>query len=88
MVASGITPIAGSLVYHEDRQVGVVTAGAWSPYLESGIAFVRFRQAEDWVGREVTVNTPDGPPSGATIVALPFYDHEKRIPRGLSNEIP
>jgi len=62
--------------------------GAWSPYLESGIAFVRFRQAEDWVGREVTVNTPDGPPSGATIVALPFYDHEKRIPRGLSNEIP
>ena len=88
MVAPGITPIAASHVYHEDRQVGVVTAGAWSPYLESGIAFVRFRRAEDWVGREVTVDTPDGARAGATVVALPFYDHEKRIPRGLANDIP
>ncbi len=88
MVASGITPIAGSRVRHEDRQVGTVTAGAWSPYLESGIAFVRFRKAEDWVGRTVTVDTPDGARAGATIVALPFYDQEKRIPRGLADDIP
>ncbi len=71
-----------------ERIVGHVTAGAWSPYLESGIGYARFDTPGDWAGRSVTVNTADGHAVACDIIDLPFYDPEKLIPRGLSKDIP
>ena len=68
--------------------VGHVTAGAWSPYLKSGIGYVRFDTPGDWAGRTLAVKTADGSSLDCEILDLPFYDAEKRIPRGLERAIP
>ena len=66
--------------------VGYVTAGAWSPYLKSGVGYARFDAAGDWAGRTLAVKAADGRALGCEIVELPFYDRDKLIPRGLSKE--
>ncbi len=68
--------------------VGRVTAAAWSPYLKCGIGYVRFAAPGDWKGKMLSVETPEGNRVSCEIVELPFYDPEKRIPRGLDKTIP
>ena len=65
------------------RAVGHVTAGAWSPFLASGIGYVRFDAPGDWAGSRLQVKTSENGVLDCEIIDLPFYDVEKRIPRGL-----
>lgn len=74
-------PVAGQGVWQGNAQVGRITTGAWSPHLKQGIGYVRFAKAGDWQGAEVRLGDAKGP--AASIVPLPFYDAEKKIPRGL-----
>jgi len=71
-----------------DKVVGHVTAGAWSPYLKSGIGYVCFKAQGPWAGRKLTVQTAGGMRAECEILELPFYDSEKLIPRGLDTMIP
>jgi len=64
-------------------RVGRVTAGAWSPFLESGIGYVRFKHPGNWAGKSLLMRTQRGELVECEIVELPFYDSEKRIPRGI-----
>jgi hypothetical protein len=68
--------------------VGRVTASGWSPYLESGIGYVRFNEAGDWAGKSLFMKTKHGVLASCEIVPLPFYDAEKRIPRDLKPADP
>lgn len=77
-------PVAGMVVQFGNRRVGRITTGAWSPTLQAGIGYVRFEEPGDWLGRSVELQSGDGARVQAQVVALPFYDVEKRIPRGLS----
>lgn len=70
-------------IFDDSADVGRVTAGAWSPYLECGIGYVRFDEPGDWAGRSLLMETGQGSLVDCEIVTLPFYDSEKRIPRGL-----
>ena len=81
-------PLAGLEVYDAGEPVGRMTIGTWSPYLDCGIGYVRFREPGKWVGRELALRNKDGESHPCEIVDLPFYDAEKRIPRGLDREIP
>ena len=81
-------PLAGLEVHDAEQLVGHVTIGAWSPYLDCGVGYVRFHRAGDWMGRELVLRDRDGKPHPCEIVGLPFYDAEKRIPRGLDRDIP
>jgi aminomethyltransferase len=81
-------PLVGLEVYDSDEPVAQMTIGAWSPYLDCGIGYVRFRKPGEWVGRELILRDKDGSSHPCEIVGLPFYDSEKRIPRGLDREIP
>jgi len=76
-------PFAGLQVLDGNSVVGHMTAGAWTPYLQTGIGFVRFYQKGDWLGRKLTLCTQEGIQHACEIVSLPFYDAEKKIPRGL-----
>jgi aminomethyltransferase len=78
-------PFAGLQVLDGNSVVGQMTAGAWTPYLETGIGFVRFQQKGDWLGRKFTLRTIEGEQHPCEIVSLPFYDTEKKIPRGGSH---
>jgi aminomethyltransferase len=75
-------PRRGDDVLEGDQVVGRVTAGASSPYLECGIGYVRFARAGDWLGRKLSLGGSDGGLVECEITGLPFYDAEKRIPRG------
>ncbi len=76
-------PLIGGPVARGGREIGHVTASGWSPYLEQGVAYVRLADADDLDPRPVEVMGFDLAMHEAAIVDLPFYDAEKRIPRGL-----
>ena len=82
------TPDSGNIVMDGAKVVGRISAGAWSPYQNCGIGYVRFEKAGDWVGRTLSLATSNGETAACNVVALPFYDPEKRIPRGLDKTIP
>jgi aminomethyltransferase len=81
-----VSPPWNSQVLDGDQIVGRVTAGAWSPFLNCGIAYVRFNQPGAWAGRTLSLKLEQTTP--CQIVELPFYDPEKRIPRGLDKSVP
>lgn len=76
-------PLIGGPVARGGREIGRVTASGWSPYLERGVAYARLDDADDLDPRAVEVMGFDLAMREAEIVDLPFYDEEKRIPRGL-----
>lgn len=84
LTCAGVVPSSGLEVLDGEHDVGRITAGAWSPYLQTGIGFVRFQEHGDWLGRKLTVCALDGSRHACEIVALPFYDAGKKIPRGLA----
>ena len=79
----GAIPKAGDLILEKSSPVGKITTGAQSPYLDCGIGYVRFDHPSDWRGKTLTLLTEDYREVSCEIVALPFYDKEKRLPRRL-----
>ncbi|MDH3859912.1 MAG: aminomethyltransferase family protein [Gammaproteobacteria bacterium] len=77
-------PYRNAEIIDGETCVGQVTASAWSPCLESGIGYVRFNEAGDWVCKSLVMKTKRGELAGCEIVTLPFYDADKRIPRGMT----
>ena len=65
------------------KNIGLITAAAWSPYLNSGIGYVRLIDTKHKSGEEIEIYGIDGIKHNAKLVELPFYDKEKKIPRGL-----
>ena len=61
-----------------------MTTGAWTPYLQTGIGFVRLDNAGDWPGKKLKLRGRDDIQHDCEVVSLPFYDAEKKIPRGLA----
>ncbi len=80
------TPAAGMRVHFENRPVGHITIGTWSPTLESGIGYVRFERplsGDDWLGKTVMLADHHGRPHQATVDSLPFFDKKKLLPRAV-----
>ncbi len=84
-------PAIGGKVSAANQAIGRVTAAAWSPFLGHGTAIVRLdgaALADAPLTGELTVEGRDGAAHPASLVELPFYDGDKRIPRGLDTAIP
>lgn len=82
------TPQDGDEILEGSVAVGHVTAASWSPTLDCGIGYARFCLSGDWTGRTLALATAGGEIAPCEIIDLPFYDAEKRIPRGIENSIP
>ena len=80
-------PLIHAPVSRHGREIGVVTAAAWSPYLERGIGYVRLHSADDLEPRRASVVGFDLADHRCEIIDLPFYDADKKIPRGLETPI-
>ena len=76
-------PLIGGPVARNGHKIGHITASGWSPHLAQGVAYVRLARADDLEPRSVEVMGFDLAMHAAAIVDLPFYDREKKIPRGL-----
>lgn len=82
------TPAAGSRILEDAEAVGRCTAGVRSPTLQQGIGYVVFDAPGDWLGKVLQMELPDGRRHPVEIVALPFFDAEKKLVRGLDRTIP
>lgn len=74
-------PKGGNLVLDGIGRVGQLTTGAYSPEFRAGIGYVRFDQAEDWIGKKLLVASDDGSTYLGEIISLPFYDQDKLKPK-------
>jgi aminomethyltransferase len=81
VVARNYIPRSGDLVHDQKNLLGYVTTGAYSPEFGAGIGYVRFDTAADWIGQDYFIGTLDSSKHPCKIVALPFYDKNKRIPK-------
>lgn len=73
----------GSAVICDGKPVGRVTAYEISPYLECGVGFVLFDSSEQLTSSGLGIIDREGNSCPIELIELPFYDHEKNIPRGL-----
>ena len=80
--------LIGLRVCLDEKPVGWVTVSAYSPYLKAIIGYVRFYEGSDWVGKKVKIVKEGFEIYDAQVSKLPLYDSEKRIPRGLDQELP
>ena len=76
-------PLIGGHVERDGREIGTITASSWSPYLECGVAYVKLHSADLLEPRTAKVVGFDLELHGCELIDLPFYDAEKKIPRGL-----
>ncbi len=76
-------PLIGGPVTRGGERIGHVTAAGWSPYLERGVAYVLLASADLLEPRQAEVVGFDLATHACELVDLPFYDEEKKIPRGL-----
>lgn len=87
LVCETTIPLVGMKVFRGDKVVGKIQIGDWSPTLNKGIGYVRFYQPaqgkESWLGETVTLGDDNEGRHQCKVVSLPFFDREKRIPRGL-----
>ncbi|MBT3430028.1 MAG: aminomethyl transferase family protein, partial [Proteobacteria bacterium] len=81
---------SGLEILDSGERVGITKSSCWSPTLEKGIGYVVFDHAADegdnWVGKILTLCDVEGDHHECEIVTLPFFDKEKKIPRGLPME--
>ena len=68
--------------------VGYLPASTWSPTLKKYIVYVRFNYSGKWTDFKVKAEGIDKNLVDCEIVDLPFYDKEKKIPRGIDRNIP
>jgi aminomethyltransferase len=81
-------PLISAPVEADGVQVGHITAGVHSPYLQMGIGYALFDTASHQPGDTVMVGCRDGALHSATLVELPMYDALAEIPRGKKVDIP
>jgi len=71
-----------------DETVGYLPASTWSPTLKKYIGYVRFSYPGKWTEFKVRAESSEGGLMDCTIVELPFYDKDKKIPKGIDKTIP
>ena len=82
------TPTSGSKVMEGENIVGHITAGVPSPTLKLGIGYVRFYEPKEWPGKKLKLKLPNGKIHDCNVVKLPFFDHDKKIVKGMDRSIP
>jgi len=80
------TPSSGSVIIHDNEDVGYITAGVNSPTLKCGIGYVRFSEKGEWIGKKLNIKFRDGSISSGEVVELPFFDREKLLLKGIKDK--
>ena len=85
VMTDSLIPTSNFEVHKNDRIVGKITAGDWSPELKCGIGYVRFFKPDDilesWLHQKVLIKDNTNSLFEAKVVNLPFFDKDKNIPK-------
>ena len=82
------SPIIGEEIKVDDKKMGTVTSGTWSPYQLCGVGIVRLNSYDYGPGSIVEVRCEDGKEHKGEICTLPMYDKKGDIVRGINTDIP
>jgi len=85
---AGGTARLGPALTRNGQAAGRVCSSAWSPFQRCGVAIVRLDDPALVPGTLLEVACGDGEIRKAETCALPMYDGERKIPRGLAVDIP
>ena len=85
---AGGEPLISGAVEVDGQRIGLITAGATSPYLGYGIGYALLEMRGNGPGDAVMVTCRDGEMRPAELVDLPFYDKNAEICRGKLVDIP
>ena len=72
----------------DDEVVGKISAGAMSPYLQTGIGIGLMHSAGHVIGTKVSLRCINGELHDGELVELPLYDKACEIPRGKLVDVP
>lgn len=84
----GGEPLINAPIVLDGKEVGVVTAGATSPYLGHGIGIGLMHDEGHEFGASVHIGCRDGSLQAGSLVEMPMYDKACEIPRGKLVDIP
>ena len=88
LTCPGAVPRVHGAVKVDGVQVGKITAGEHSPFLQTGIGYALMDKPGDGPGSVVMVECIDGALHEATFCATPMYDPTSEIARGKIVDIP
>jgi aminomethyltransferase len=77
-LSGGEAALLGDRVLLDGEPVGQVTSATFSPSLEASIAIAMLDRRDATLGQHLTVQLDDQPVA-AKVVAMPFYDPERRL---------
>jgi glycine cleavage system aminomethyltransferase T len=77
LVCAEVSLTRGDRLLDSDKEIGIVSAGAWSPTLETGIGLIRLNESKP-ENYQLKVVTGSGN-FDAQVVKLPFFDKEKLL---------
>ena len=83
VLSKSIIPKNGYQVSSKAGAVAVVTTGALSPHLDSGVGICRLSYPQNVFHGKMILSAPDGKEAECILVDLPFFDKNKQIPRTL-----
>ncbi|MEM6481756.1 MAG: aminomethyltransferase family protein [Pseudomonadota bacterium] len=81
-------PVIGGAVLQNEERIGRVTAGAFSPFLKTGVGIALFDEAAPDAGTPLKITCIDGALHAGQTHEMPFYDAACQIPRGKLVDIP
>ena len=84
----GGEPLISAKIEVDGKAVGVVTAGATSPFLGHGVGIALLDTDAHGPGTTISVGCRDRSMQPAELVELPFYDKAGEIQRGKREDIP
>ncbi len=88
LVCPDAEPHIGGEIISQDKQIGRVTAGAMSPFLQKGIGMALMNQSGFEDELAVGIRCVDGVLHQGELATLPLYDKLAEIPRGKVVDIP
>ena len=81
-------PRIGADIQIEGQPAGMVTAGAFSPFLKQGIGIALMDEGGFDRSALASISCIDGEWHDGVLAELPFYDRQAEIPRGKRVDIP
>ena len=83
IMSGAVVPARGEIVCQGETEIGQVTTGAYSPFFESGIGYLKLDRDLPPTGEELRMLSHTAGPTTCNSVDLPFYDRNKTLARSL-----
>ena len=83
IMSKAVVPSKGETVCYGETEIGQVTTGAYSPFFNSGIGYLKLNTDLPPAGEELTLLSYTAGPTTCKSVDLPFYDRDKTLARSL-----